>query len=208
MKHHRSKKTDPIPRKECATCKKIFEKKRKDSWVQWRDKKYCSRSCVHKGKPSPFKGMRDRWPDEWKIMMSKNNAGIRSNTGRTHIKKGQHLSRSTELKKGNKPWNTGKKNPYFAGPNNPNWKGGIYPEHLRIRHSPEMKRWREEVFKRDNFTCVLCGRKRKTGDRVVLHADHIKPFAKYPKLRLSLKNGRTLCKECHLKTDTHGVNLS
>lgn len=129
------------------------------------------------------------------------------NTGRTHFKKGTHPSINTEFKKGRKPWNAGKKVPGFTGSNNPNWRGGIYPENLRIRHSVEMKRWREEVFKRDNFTCILCGRKRKIGDRVVLHADHIKPFAKYPKLRLIVENGRTLCRECHLKTDTHGINI-
>lgn len=139
--------------------------------------------------------------------MNKNNKGICSNSGKTHFKKGQHPSEKTEFKKGHRPWNTGKNNPFFSGPNNPRWKGGIYPETLKIRHSVEMKRWRLMVFERDLFTCVLCGRKRKSGDRVILHADHIKPFSLYPDLRFSLENGRTLCQKCHVNTDTYGVNL-
>lgn len=147
--------------------------------------------------------------------------GRRCNTGRTHIKKGQRLSPSTEFGK-IPPWNKGKRNPHFAGKNNPNWKGGVYPEHLKIRHSVEMKRWRLAVFKRDKYTCVLCSRKRKKGDRVILHADHypktfaalLKEFnlktyegAKVCKEFWDISLGRTLCREDHLKTDTHGVNF-
>lgn len=176
---------EQIPTKRCEMCKKFFEKKIDCSSYNWELRRFCSKSCSGR-------------------LVTR---GTTSNTGRTHIKKKQRLSPKTEFKKGTPPWNKGKKFPQFSGLNSTNWKGGVYPEHLKVRHSPEMKFWRTEVFKRDNYTCVLCGRKRKVGDRVVLHADHIKPFAKYPKLRLSLKNGRTLCRECHLKTDTHGVNL-
>jgi 5-methylcytosine-specific restriction endonuclease McrA len=61
------------------------------------------------------------------------------------------------------------------------------------------RKWREKVFKRDNYTCVFC---KERGGR--LHADHIKPFAWFPELRLVLSNGRTLCVKCHYKTPTYG----
>lgn len=49
------------------------------------------------------------------------------------------------------------------------------------------------MFKRDSFTCREC---RMTG--VTINAHHIKSFAKFPELRLSLDNGITLCENCHI----------
>lgn len=78
-----------------------------------------------------------------------------------------------------------------------NWKGGISPINKRIRNSLEMKLWRKAVFERDKYTCVWCG---QIGYK--LSVDHIKPFALFPELRFAIDNGRTLCWECHRKTDT------
>lgn len=36
------------------------------------------------------------------------------------------------------------------------------------------------------------------------NADHIKSFKDHPELRTDLQNGRTLCVDCHRKTDTYG----
>lgn len=99
-----------------------------------------------------------------------------------------------------------KGNRLFAGEKNWNWKGGITPKNAKIRNSLIYKKWRESVFERDNYTCVLCLRKRQSGDRVILNADHVKPFSLYPNLRFNVNNGRTLCVECHKKTDTWGMN--
>lgn len=93
----------------------------------------------------------------------------------------------------------GKAQPWNRGENHPNWQGGITPLNFKIRNSLEMKEWRRQVFKRDDFTCRLC---KKRGGK--LHADHIVPFAIAPLLRFDLKNGRTLCVSCHRQTDTWG----
>lgn len=83
---------------------------------------------------------------------------------------------------------------------NPNWQGGITPLNNKIRISKEYKLWREAVFKRDNYQCIWGGKEHGTR----LQADHIKSFAHYPELRFAIDNGRTLCVECHRKTDTWG----
>ena len=87
------------------------------------------------------------------------------------------------------------------------WKGGITPLSVKIRTSPEMKLWRETVFQRDKYTCVWCNAKNGNGHTVILNADHIKPFAQYPELRFAIDNGRTLCIDCHKKTDTYAGKI-
>ena len=60
------------------------------------------------------------------------------------------------------------------------------------RKTSEYAEWRMNVFDRDGFTCQLCG---QVGGK--LNAHHIKPYAKYPELRLDVNNGITLCERCH-----------
>ena len=112
---------------------------------------------------------------------------------------------------GNIPWNKDLKGIHLSpiseftrdrtlGEKNNRWRGGITSENMKIRQSKEYKDWRTAVFKRDCYTCQDCGEK---GYR--LNADHIKPFAYFPELRLVLENGRTLCVECHRKTPTYSL---
>lgn len=83
------------------------------------------------------------------------------------------------------------------------WRGGKTMEARRIKTSIEYRLWRKAVFERDDYTCQMCGE--RGGN---LNADHIKPFALYPDLRLQVSNGRTLCIPCHKKTPTYLRNLS
>lgn len=78
---------------------------------------------------------------------------------------------------------------YRIGENNPNWKGG----NSREKHNTRIyKRWTKKVFERDKYICQVCFKKCSK-----LQADHIKPWATYPKLRYKLSNGRTVCIPCH-----------
>jgi len=178
--------------------------------------KFCSRGCAAKyrklGQDTRFSKERHFIPE-------------------TAFVKGQRASKKTEFKKGHTPWsklhpekmpipwNKGKRHPTVTGEKNSNWKGGISSLNNKLRHCPEMNEWRSQIFKRDNYTCVLCGRKRKVGDRVVLNADHHpKPYylilkennvttfdqALACKELWNIKKGRTLCIECH--TETKGIN--
>ena len=84
------------------------------------------------------------------------------------------------------------------------WKGGVSSANELIRKSTEYKLWRKSVFERDNYTCVWCGDKSGGGKTIILHPDHIKPFAYFPELRFAIDNGRTLCINCHKTTKTYG----
>ena len=98
----------------------------------------------------------------------------------------------------------GKPNLKIRGEKNHLWKGGITPINEKIRASLEYTIWRRAVFERDNYTCIWCGIRGEIGRRVELNADHIKPFSLFPELRFAIDNGRTLCVDCHKKTDTYG----
>jgi hypothetical protein len=139
------------------------------------------------------------------------NPKLRNKISRGWFKKGIQNNINGGFPKEHKPWNKGIKG--YMGANrtsftkestkeekNINWKGGITPENVKIRHSPEYKDWRTKVFKRDDYTCQNC---ESRGYR--LHADHIKPFAYFPELRLAIDNGRTLCVTCHQKTPTYSL---
>jgi hypothetical protein len=109
------------------------------------------------------------------------------NTGRTHFKKGFT------------PWNKGKNVPQIAGERAYQWKGGTYEKDRKIDMGRKMyKMWRKMVFLRDGYRCIWCSSTKK------LNADHIKSYSLYPELKYDLSNGRTLCEECHKKTDSYG----
>jgi 5-methylcytosine-specific restriction endonuclease McrA len=77
------------------------------------------------------------------------------------------------------------------------WAGRREPWQMSnddIRRTSRYRKWRTKVLERDNYTCQECGQ--EGGE---LHAHHIKPFAKYKKLRFEVSNGLTLCAECHRK---------
>ena len=87
---------------------------------------------------------------------------------------------------------------HLRGRNHPSWKGGLRFWKKRDAASLRYKSWRNKIFKRDNWTCQLCGDRSKKKYPVILEVHHLKSWKNYPKLRYTLYNGITLCKECHL----------
>ena len=69
----------------------------------------------------------------------------------------------------------------------------------KIRLDKRFNEWRGLVFMRDNWTCQTCGIR-----GTELHPHHIKQLSVYPELAYELDNGVTLCKNCHMKTETWG----
>lgn len=123
-------------------------------------------------------------------------------------KRGKYCSKicwesSIEKKEITRKYHKGKKCPYskpphFSGKDHWNWQGGITSESTKIRNSLKYKLWRQKIFERDNYICVLC---RQRGGK--LQVDHVKPFSKFKELRFDINNGRTLCKNCHKNTETY-----
>ena len=60
---------------------------------------------------------------------------------------------------------------------------------------------RFDVFKRDKYTCQICGRSKKDG--AVLHVDHIRPVARGG--TNDKANLQTLCAECNLGKGTKSL---
>ena len=160
----------------------------------------------------------------------------RCNIARRTVKEGNSLKwenedfRNNQIeKRKNKPsgalgktWKVDKiiKRPNNSRENNHFWKGGKTKLSQQIRTSAEYSFWRMQVFKRDFFTCQHCGAKNKKGEKYIFDADHIYPFSKIlddfditsieeaiscEKL-WDIENGRTLCRDCHKKTETWGIN--
>ncbi len=159
-------------------------------------------SKARMGNPGYWLGKKRPFPSEqWRKKKSESMKG-------TKLMLGKHHSEATKRKiglahRGNK-WGLGKVRSLetrlkTSGSNNWNWKGGITTEIRKIRSSLEMQNWRKAVFQRDDYTCQICGQKGG-----LLHADHIKRFALFPELRFEVSNGRTLCYNCHRKTDNYG----
>lgn len=175
---------------------------------------------LNKGRLSKFKGI--NYEERFGIEKSKEIKDKIGNTTRELYKKG--LKRKTFLGKkhskesleSNRIAHLGKKQSeetklkrglYVSGKNHPSWKGGLTPLNKKIRNSTEYKLWRQAIFERDGYTCIWCGAKSQKGTKVTLNADHIKPFSLFPELRFAIDNGRTLCLDCHKKTDTYSHKL-
>lgn len=81
-----------------------------------------------------------------------------------------------------------------------NWKGGVNVLNEGLKGDPRYKGFRMKIFKRDDYTCQICG----VRGGVELNLDHIKPKSIFPELAWDENNVRTVCHPCHRKTETYG----
>jgi len=121
---------------------------------------------------------------------------------------GKIASTGPLFKKGQIPWNLGKRypNPKQQRELHSQWKGGITAVHMLLRNSPHSKAWRTSIFQRDDFTCQKCGER---GGK--LEAHHVKSFSRIlndNKIESfedglacaelwDIANGETCCVDCH-----------
>ena len=77
------------------------------------------------------------------------------------------------------------------GDKHPSWNSNLTKEDReKTRHG--VKVWRKSIFTKDNYTCAFC--KTKGGK---LNAHHLDGWNWCKEKRFDLKNGVTLCSECH-----------
>jgi hypothetical protein len=72
------------------------------------------------------------------------------------------------------------------------YKKALVPKVSKRKSGFLSQAWAAMVKERDG-KCTNCG------DANDLHAHHIKPYSRYPELRLNVDNGTTLCSLCHRK---------
>src|ERR1051326_6036054 len=121
-----------------------------------------------KGHPSWKKGIKYTEEQKAKLDMSGLEKGRGWNKGKhwsqeikDRIRKGNIgniVTPETRLKISQK--HKGKKKPWVVhkrGAEHHWWKGGITPEHQKIRRSVEYRIWQKAVKERDNYVCIWCG---------------------------------------------------
>ena len=189
----------PKIKKICPQCNKEFE-----VHISAKRRVNCSKGCY------------------WKTLKGK----ISWMKGKKHSQGTLDKISETLSKRGLIVWNKNKKFTQILGNKHWNWKGGTSPLYEAIRNTFESTEWRRQIFERDNWACQDCFK--KGGD---LEAHHLKSFTnilqeflqqynqfssiddKETLLRLSftyepfwdINNGKTLCEECHKKTDNYLV---
>ncbi|MGD3158254.1 HNH endonuclease [Staphylococcus cohnii] len=86
----------------------------------------------------------------------------------------------------------------FVGENNPNYNSNLSKEdrvRIRFKNKDEnFKKWRKEVFEKDNYKCVVCSTKKSP-----FNAHHLNGYHWFEEGRFDVNNGVTLCETCHKK---------
>ncbi len=161
----------PAPKiKTCIICGEIFTSKYKTSKKRWAARKYCGYKC------RGIARLGSHHSKESKEKISKSKKGRKQSISERNMR--YKISRK--------------------GAESNLWCGGKSKTY-KYRHTTgfAFKKWREAVFKRDNWTCQQCSKRSESGSQVYLEAHHIKTWIEYPDLRYTVSNGQTLCRKCH-----------
>ena len=79
---------------------------------------------------------------------------------------------------------------------NPNWKGGVTPERIKLYNTDEWKKLSLFIWQRDRATCKKCNYIKIYKDKNI-HIHHLVSFASSVELRMEETNLILLCEDCH-----------
>lgn len=168
------KETTKYLTKECSICKTKF--KRKESYFRNKSSKnyYCSVHC----KNEKLKKKRGGFTPIEKTCETCNKLFLITSRNSRRTK-----YCSEECKEKGFP----------KGKEHKNFKEEL-PRDYRSKHRlfHENTVWRKKVFERDLFTCQVCNKK-----GVKLQAHHLENYSSNKEKRFDIKNGVTLCIDCH-----------
>ena len=153
-----------VPTCKCEICGKFFKGSKHNA------NRFCSRNCYNQ-----FHDIKDK---ERKCLCCKK-IFIAKTSKDKYCSQECHLKTIHSINKGQNHWN---------------WQGGITSENEKLRNSVEYKNWQQEVYKRDDYCCQICNKKKD------INAHHLWSWKEYPELRFDITNGITLCKKCHILT--------
>ena len=195
--------------KNCTKCWKVYYKRETTSRKNWWLSKFCSHICA-------FENFQTKWVlvTRWRKLTEEQKEKLPNLFQKWHTKVGtEYIKKWRE--NGWSSWNKWLAWTYH-------WKEDRVSVEFKkaIRTCQKYLNWRHNIRERDNYTCQECWRRRKPWDRVILEVDHIIPFSQIlidykietqesaysTDILWDESNWKTLCKECHKKTESHWSN--
>lgn len=174
--------------KSCELCSKKFNTR--TSETKRGKGRFCSRKCVSAWREQNFRGSSN---SNWKGGKIKKICNYCKKE--YYTKPSRRLSSKYCSKKCVSEWMSAN----MRKEKHPSWKGGLTEINWSLRLTSEYLEWKKKVYKRDSYTCQICGK-----TKIEVHANHIKKFSEHPELRTNMGNGITLCKDCHIhKVNSH-----
>jgi len=178
--------------RECIHCGKVLKIGKNWTVYQKEHQQYTCKKCYREYQ----RNLRNTKEENYRFEKTRyfticENCGKVFSKALCHIIKNKHITCSKECGytvRNTTPWNKGMRTVHNKD-----------RHYKRARWTSEYADWHNICLKRDWYHCQLCGSKIK------LEIHHIKSYKDYPEERISIDNGITLCKKCHLWI--HNINV-
>ncbi|QDY32663.1 HNH endonuclease [Clostridium sporogenes] len=168
---------------QCDICGK--EIKKTPSQIKRSKFNYCSAKCKHKGQSFVIQGENHPKYSQTEVRCDVCGKIFTRNISEIEKYKHNYCSNKCRYKGFSK---------HYSGENSPNYDHNKDEmDRIRNRNIEGYEEWRNNVFKKDDYTCQCCG-DNKGGN---LNAHHIFNYMEHKELRTNIENGITLCDNCH-----------